>query len=101
MTYDYELSLIQQSYTEDEIGNQVPVESKTIILCGLKSVGRTEFYNAAVAGLKPELIFVAHNYEYNGEKQVEFEGNKYNVIRSYSTSFEEVELSCERVIGSG
>jgi SPP1 family predicted phage head-tail adaptor len=97
MTYDHELTLITQIMIEDEIGNQIPVETKTIILCGLKSVGRTEFYNAALTGLKPELVFVVHGYEYNGEQVVEFEGAKYRVIRTYATGFEEIELACERV----
>ena len=102
MTYDYELTLIgETSYTKDSIGNQIPEEAETVILCGLKSVGRSEFYSAAVAGLKPELMIVVHNYEYNGEKKVEFEGVRYSVIRSYSVNIEELELTCERVTVDG
>ena len=101
MTYDHELTLISQTITEDEIGNQIPVETETVVLCGLKSVGRNEFYSAAVTGLKPELVFVIHGYEYNGEQVVKFEGNRYRVIRTYLTDFEEVELTCERVGADG
>ena len=36
MTYDHELTLITQIMIEDEIGNQIPVETKKDILCGLK-----------------------------------------------------------------
>lgn len=97
MTYDYELALIGQGFDEDEIGNQIPVETKTPILCGLKSVARSEFYNAAANGLRPELVFVVHNYEYSGEQFVEYEGNRYKVIRTYAVNFEELELTCERV----
>jgi len=101
VTYDHELTLISQTITEDEIGNQVPVETETVILCGLKSIGRSEFYNAAVTGLRPELIFVVHGYEYNGEKLVKFGGIRYRVIRTYATGFEEIELTCERVAADG
>lgn len=101
MTYDYELILVQQTFTEDEIGNQIPVETQTPILCGLKSVARSEFYNAAATGLRPELIFVVHGYEYNGEKKVIFEGVRYNVIRTYAVDFEEMELTCEKVAADG
>ena len=97
VTYDHELTLINQTITEDEIGNQIPVETETVVLCGLKSVGRNEFYSAAVTGLKPELVFVIHGYEYNGEQVVKFEGNRYRVIRTYLTDFEEVEITCERM----
>lgn len=101
MTYDHELTLIGQTMGQDEIGNQIPVETETTILCGLKSVGRAEFYDAAATGLRPELVFVIHGYEYNGERIVKFEGVRYNVIRTYQVDFEEMELVCERVVGSG
>ena len=101
MTYDYEITLITQTYTEDEIGNQIPVNTETVILCDLKSVGRAEFYNAAVAGLKPELVFVIHGYEYAGQTKVKFEGATYRVIRNYATGFEELELTCEKVAADG
>jgi len=96
MTYDNELTLIKEAFTIDEIGNQIPGEKRTEVLCNVKSVGRNEFYNAAATGLNPEIIFEIHKYEYCGERRVEFEENLYNVIRTYSSSFEEVELVCGR-----
>lgn len=101
MTYDNELTLINKTYVKDEIGQQIPSESKASILCGVKSIGRNEFYNAAVANFKPTLTFIIHAYEYNKQETVEFEGQRYNVIRTYSTSFEELELICEKVIANG
>jgi len=99
MTYDNELTLISQTYTEDEIGNQIPAETETVVLCGVKSIGRTEFYNAAATGLRPEVIFVVHGYEYNGEQKVIFEGVGYEVMRSYAIDFEETEITCQKMIG--
>lgn len=99
MTYDYELALIKETFTQNENGFKVPTEAKNIVLCGIKSIGRTEFYKAATAGLSPAIIFVIHGYEYNGEEKLEFEGNKYKVIRTFATNFEEVEITAEKVIG--
>jgi hypothetical protein len=53
----------------------------------MKSIGRTEFYNAATNGLKPEYILVVHPYEYNGETYIEFSENespkqRYRVIKT-------------------
>lgn len=101
MTYDYQLTLIGETITEDDIGNQIAAETPTVILCDIKSVGRGEFYNAAAKGLRPEYIFVVHKFEYNGEQLVEFEGKRYNVLRSYAVSAEELELTCEKVLGNG
>lgn len=101
MTYDYELTLITQALTEDEIGNQIVTETESIILCGKKSVTRVDFYSAATTGLKPEIILVVHPYEYAGQSKVKFEGIKYNVIRTYEVDLENVELTCERVAADG
>lgn len=101
MTYDHELILIRQTIIEDEIGNQIPTEEEISILCGLRSIGRSEFYNAAAAGLRPELVFVVHGYEYNGERLVKFNEQKYRILRTYATGFEEVELTVERVAANG
>ena len=97
--YNHELTLISENTDYDLIGNPIVTETKTDILCDQKSIGRTEFYKAAAEGLKPEYIFVMHGYEYNNEKKVEFEGNTYKVMRTYSEDFEEIELTCSKVIG--
>lgn len=101
MTFDHEVTLISQTIIEDDIGNQIPVEEETTILCGKKSVSRSEFYNAAVNGLKPVIILVVHPYEYEGQARIKFDGVYYKVIRAYEVSMEELELTCERVIGNG
>lgn len=98
MAYDFELTLVKYTFITDDLMNQIPEEIKTDLYCDLKSIGRNEYYNAASQGLKPEIIFVIHRYEYNGEKEVLFEGNKYKVIRTYSKDFEEIELTCEKVV---
>lgn len=104
MTYDYELTLISQTYTEDEIGNQIPVETESVILCGIKSITKKEFYDAAMAGLRPELTFIIHGYEYSDDvKAVVFNGVRYESIRTYGINdgFEEMELTCKRVAADG
>jgi len=106
MTYDNELTLIAQTIEDDGIGNQIPVEAETNILCGLKSIGRTEFYNAAANDLKPEMILVVHPYEYSGERYIKFSENespkqRYSVIKTYKANMEDLELTCEKVIGNG
>lgn len=114
MTFDNELTLIQETYSyddlgqliTDDIGNPIVTEIKLPILCGLKSIGRTEFYNAAANGLKPTLIFVIHPYEYNGETYIEFSEDgtlkkRYKVMKTYRINIEELELTCEKVVGNG
>lgn len=100
-TFDHEVTLITKTFEDDDIGNQIPAEKKITILCDEKSIGRNEFYNAAAAGLKPSITLVIHAYEYEGQQTVEFKGVRYKVMRTYQVDFEELELTCERVIGNG
>lgn len=95
--YDHKLFLLGSGYIEDELGNQIPSESRHPILCKVDSVGRNEFYSAASSDLRPEIVFTIHKYEYDNERKVEFDGQQYSVLRTYSTGFEEIELTCERV----
>lgn len=112
--YNHELTLIGYEISTDEIGNEVRVPIKRHILCKIKDVGSSEFYDAQVTGLKPDMKFVIHNFEYEGEKEVIFEGLKYQVIRTYQNhqsrrtygdeinlAGEEIELTCEKVVGDG
>lgn len=101
MRYDKELTLIKQSVNEDELANQNITETRRKVLCSMKSAGRNDFYAGAVHGMKPELIFSMYQFEYENESIVEFQGQKYSVIRTYSTGFKEIELTCEKVIGNG
>jgi SPP1 family predicted phage head-tail adaptor len=101
MTYDEELYLIKQGVRQDDIGNQIPVETGRAVLCNVDSVGRNEFYSAAVKGMKPEITFVINMYDYEKESLVEYDGQRYSVLREYKVNTEEIELTCERVIGNG
>ncbi|EGW36466.1 phage head closure protein [Desulfosporosinus sp. OT] len=106
MTYDYELTLIgATTYITNDIGDSVPVEATTVVLCDVQSVTRSEHYSAAASGLKPEIVFVVNKFEYDGQKEVEFEGKKYKVDRSYSPKkskgiedFENLELICSGLV---
>ena len=95
MTYDHQVTLISETYSENDIGEMVPAETKTKILCREQSVGRSEFYTAAAAGHRPEVVLVVHRYEYNGERKVDYKNTRYNVIRAYAVNTEEIELVCE------
>lgn len=99
--WQHELTLIKEEYVFDSLGNQVPSEIMNNVFCDVRSISRSEFYNAATNGLKPSLVFIIHNFEYNDETKVEFEGNIYRVIRTYMKSVDDIELTCEKVLGNG
>ena len=70
--------------------------SRREVLCGLRSIGHTEFYEAYATELRPELKFVLADYlDYNGETLVQHEGTLYRVLRTYRTGME-LELTVAR-----
>jgi len=100
MTFDHEVTLIKEATVYDDLGNPTKTEVKTPILCDLRSIGRNEFYSAAVQGMKPDIAFVIYSFEYDDQNIVEFEGKRYTVLRTYGSDWETVELTCERVLAN-
>ena len=105
MTKDDELTLISTTYTENDMGDVIPFETRLVVLCDVQSVTRAEHYSAAANGLKPSVVFVLNKFEYEGQKDVEHEGISYNVDRSYAPKkskgiddFEDIELTCSAPI---
>lgn len=43
---------------------------------------RSEFYQAARSGLKPELTFEINDFEYDNEEYVRYKGKQYTIIRA-------------------
>ncbi|MGN8648318.1 phage head closure protein [Gracilibacillus sp. HCP3S3_G5_1] len=101
MTFDHQVTLIKETIEYDKVKNPIPVETPTTILCDAKSITRSEFYNASINDMKPEIAFTIHNFEYVKQKLVEFEGERYTVIRTYRIDNEYMELTCQKVIGNG
>lgn len=99
--WSHELTLISKTFINDDLGNEIPTESRKIIFCDVKSISRNEFYNAANLGLKPTLVFVINSFEYDGEELIEFESKKYKVLRTYLVNTDTLELTCEKVIAYG
>lgn len=97
------IKLIAITVTEDDIGNQVETETTTEVWAEETGVRQSEFYNAAVAGLKPERTFVIWANEYSGQTRIEADGVKYKLIRAYNNpaKSEMVELVCERAVADG
>lgn len=90
------LTLIQRTVSYEDLANPVTTETTRWVFAEIRSVTRTEFYQAQAANIQPELVFVLADYlEYNGELLVEHEGLRYRVIRTYRTG-QELELVVRR-----
>lgn len=78
------------------------------IFCAVKSVGRTEHYEAARSGFKAGLIFVVNRDDFetaivdmDGRRikptKVLYNGVTYLIHRNYVIQYGDMELTCEEV----
>lgn len=48
-----------------------------------KSVRSSEHYQAATIGLKPELVFIVREFEYDNHERLKYKGKVYEITRAY------------------
>ena len=77
--------------------HQSVTETARQVYCTVESVSRSEFYTALNAGIRPEYVFrLALAEDYRGERVAWYKGQKFRIIRTYMTSDDGIELTCER-----
>lgn len=92
------LLLVSSTEAVDAWGDPVITETKRSVFCEVSSIGAKEFYQAAASGLQPEIKFtLADYYDYTGEKLVEYDGERYHVLRTYRKG-QQLELTCYREV---
>lgn len=101
MEYSEIIYLLNETITEDEIGNTIS-SSNTSTKCYAKkqSVRTNEFYNATMTGLTPSCEFVIKRLNYNGEDTIKWNNQLYSVIRTIDPKNKfDIVLVCSRKIG--
>lgn len=91
---DQLIQLLAIEHTTDENDNPKAIPTERPVCVGVKSVQRSEFYQAAGAGMRPEIVFVMWVREYNNEEAVKYKGDEYKVIRTFNPNKEDLELIC-------
>lgn len=93
------LTLVAITYETDDIGQQVPKETKREVFCNVTSVSASEWYDAGRAGMKAEYRATMFVYDYQGEEVAVLDGVRYGVYRTYLGRNETIELYLERKAG--
>lgn len=85
-------------------GEPIPSLVYHEVFANKKSVRQSEFYQAAIAGLKPELVFEVHSYEFDNDNDKKLRypvgstGKVYDIIRTYDRG-EITELTVSSFVG--
>lgn len=99
---DQAIFLISVTITYDELGNPVETPVERMVFAEELAVFSSEFYNAAVTGLRPSKKFEIYTREYQGEAKLKHDGITYSIIRtSMGKTPEKTWLVCERVAADG
>ncbi len=92
------VTLIKQTRGVDDYGDPVITESARDVFARLGSIGQKEFYQAHAVGLQPEIKFVLADYlDYEGEDLVQYEGQRYRVLRTFRNG-QELEITVYREV---
>ena len=86
------LFLINETFTQDEIGQQIPIQTSTEVFAQVESVSGTEWHNAGRNDIRPAYKFTMFVYDYNNEKIVIYDGIRYEVYRTYIKKNDYIEL---------
>jgi len=101
MEYAEIINLISIVKGEDEIGN-ITTSSETYNKCYAKkqSIRTNEYYSAVETGMTPSCEFVIKRLNYNGEEELEYNNERYSVIRTIDPKNKfDIVLVCARKIG--
>ena len=91
--------LISKSYAPNSFGQYETTEARRKVYCDVHSITRAEWYDAGRSGFKPEIEFVMFAPDYHGEDELEFNGRKYSIYRTYIAQNEALELYCQSIGG--
>ena len=89
-------TLVGVKKTVNENGYKVETEARREVFVNKKSATRSEFYAAKQAGDKIALVLEVRGSDYEGETRIEYGGNPYEVVRTYTRAGEVIELIAKR-----
>lgn len=88
--------LLGKTIAMNQLKQEVEVDTRTEIFAQKESISQSEFYKGGEAGLKPDFRLITAIIDYNGEREVELDGKKYGIYRTYERNQDYIELYCER-----
>lgn len=81
-TWDYKIEL--GNYVETiEHGEVIKNLEWVEVFANKKSVRQSEYYEARNLGLKPELVFEVHSFEFDNFEKIRYNNREYDIIRVY------------------
>ena len=77
------ITLITETFTTDEYGNQNATESTKDVFAEVMSITQNEFYKAGETGHRPVFRFDVFQGDYSGERICGYKQQKYYLYRAF------------------
>lgn len=87
--------LVSRTFEQDELGQEIPINSERQVFCSSLSITRAEFSLAGQLGLKPNITIVVDHDEYDEEETVKWHDKTYSVYKNFVRNDGYIELYCE------
>ena len=92
--------LIQVSPAAEGVGIE-RTETRRRVYCTIRSIGMQEAYQAMGLGLNPEKrLLIPYEKDYAGERELEYEGERWKVLRVAGNEYNGVLLTIQRIAGN-
>lgn len=75
--------LISDNGYYDDLKVYHKAETSRQVFAKINSVTRSEFFQGGRNGLNPQLVFTIFKGDYNNERVIEYQGQRYSVYRTY------------------
>lgn len=86
------ISLVSKTYTINPIGVSVATETLLPRFAITSNINQSEYYNAELQGLRPFACYTIRLMEYNGEDEIDIDGKRLTIYRTYNRTDGRVEL---------
>lgn len=80
---------------KDSLGQPITKEKPFLIFCSKLSITRAEHAAAGQLGHKPEIMLIVDSESYDNEKNLEYQGKRYSIYKTFMRVDGFTELYCE------
>lgn len=94
------ITLIAETTAQDEYGVWRTTETERDVFCNVSSVTANEFFDGGRNGLNPQYRMTMFNGDYEDERTLEYNGNRYAIYRTFHAKNDQIELYVERQGGA-
>ena len=94
------ITLVNETQVKNDFGVYEPVSETRDVFCQVRSITRSEFFDAGRNGLNPEFEFDVFFGDYEGERTVIYKDQRYAVYRTYQARTDVLELYVQREGGT-